>query len=253
MSDFLSSHSELASLFHLPNSPSVNSPVNIQGLQTRSSVLQQMQQTLGAGVNPQQLVQQGMMDMQGQLKQLKDKITQVGGGRNSDEDMPHFKPNSQRTRSFWKRLEFGSNIQSVKGSYYFPVTSDVGLSMGYRMNDRTVAGVGASFKIGLGSGWNKIKLTHQGIGLRSYWDWRLKGSFWLSAGAEMNYRSEIKQIEVLKNFSAWQRSSLAGISKKVKVGKKWLGNMQLLYDFLHASQIPPAPAVVFRVGYTLTK
>ncbi len=253
MANFLRTHSELASLFQLPNGPGINSPVNAVGLQTRSSVLQQMQQILGAGANPQQMVQQGMMDLQGQLKQLKDKLTTSGGGGSTDQEMPDFKKNSQRTKSFFKRLEFGTNIQSVKGSYYFPVTTDVSLNIGYRISDRNVAGFGIAYKIGLGAGWNKIKLTHQGIGLRSFWDWKWKGNLWLSAGAEMNYHSEIKQIEVLKKFSAWQTAALAGISKKYKAGKKIQGNMQLLYDFLHAKQIPPSPAFVFRVGYTFSK
>ncbi len=253
VANFLSTHSELASLFQLPNGPGINSPVNAVGLQTRSSVLQQMQQTLGAGANPQQMVQQGMMDLQGQLKQLKDKLTQSGGGGSTDQEMPDFKKNNLRTKSFLKRLEFGSNIQSVKGGYFFPVTTDVSLNIGYRISDRNVAGFGIAYKIGLGAGWDKIKLTHQGIGLRSFWDWKWKKFFWLSAGAEMNYRSEIKQIEVLKKFSAWQYAALAGISKKYQAGKKIQGNMQLLYDFLHAKQTPPSPAFVFRVGYTFSK
>lgn len=253
VANFLSTHAELASLFQLPNGPGINSPVNIAGLQTRSAVLQQMQQTLGVVNNPQQMVQQGMMDMQAQLKQLKDRLTQSGGGGSTDQEMPNFKPNSQRTKSFLKRLEFGSNIQSVKGSYFFPVTTDVSFNIGYRISDRNVAGVGIAYKIGLGAGWNKIKLTHQGIGLRSFWDWKWKGNLWLSAGAEINYRSEIKQIDVLKKFSAWQTAAMAGISKKYKAGKKFQGTMQLLYDFLHAKQNPLSPAFVFRVGYTFSK
>lgn len=253
VADFLSRHSELASLFRLPNDPGINNPINAQGLQTRSSVLQQMQQTLGAGADPQQLIQQSNPDLRGQLNQLKNKINQLGGGGSSDEEMPNFKPNSQRTRSLLKRLEFSTNLQSVKGNLYFPVTSDIGLAMGLRISDRNVAGIGLSYKLGLGSGWRDIQLTHQGIGIRSYWDWKMKGSFWLSAGAELNYRNEIKKIEVLKNFSAWQQSALAGISKKYKAGKKLQGNLQLLYDFLHARQIPSAPPLVFRVGYTFSK
>lgn len=253
VSDFLSRHSELAGIFQLPNSSGVSNPVNVQGLQTRSSVLQQMQQTLGTGVNPQQLIQQSSPDLKGQLNQLKDKINQLGGGGQSDEDLPNFRPNSQRTRPFFKRLELGTNIQSVKGNFYFPVTSDIAITIGLRISDRNIAGLGFSYKLGLGSSWRDIQLTHQGLGIRSYWDWKMKGNFWLSAGAELNYRNQIKKIDLLKNFSAWQQSALAGISKKYKAGKKMQGKMQLLYDFLHGRQVPAAPPFVFRVGYTFSK
>ena len=253
VSEFLSRHSELASLFRLPIGPGVSGPLNSQGLQTRNSVLQQMQQTLGAGASPQQLIQQSNPDLRSQLNQLRDRVSQLGGGLGSDEEMPDFKPNNEKTRSLANRLELGTNIQSVRGNRYFPVTTDIGLSLGFKVSQKNVAGVALSYKLGLGSGWRDINLTHQGIGLRTFWDWKIKGGFWLSAGAEMNYRNEIKKVEVLKNFSAWQQSALAGITKKYKAGKKIQGNIQLLYDFLHQRQAPPSPAFVFRVGYNLSK
>jgi len=48
----------------------------------------------------------------------------------------------------------------------------------------------------------------------------------------------------------WQKSALAGITKKYKMGKKE-GNMQLLYDFLAGQQRPVAQPLKFRIGYGL--
>jgi hypothetical protein len=96
------------------------------------------------------------------------------------------------------------------------------------------------------------------VGLRTFVDWKLPltlwgrsgGGLWISGGAEMNYRTEFRRIEVLKNFSAWQQSALIGISKKYSIGKKWKGNAQILYDFLWKEQKPRTQPVVFRVGYS---
>jgi hypothetical protein len=86
------------------------------------------------------------------MNQLKDKILKFGSG-SSDAAMPEgFKPNNQKNKNFLQRLEYGANIQSQKATNFFPVTSDLGLSVGYKLNDKSIIGIGASYKIGLGRG-----------------------------------------------------------------------------------------------------
>jgi hypothetical protein len=94
-----------------------------------------------------------------------------------------------------------------------------------------IIGIGASYKLGLGTGWNNIRLSHQGVGLRTYLDWKFKGSIWLSGGYEQNYKSIIRNISQLQNKSTWQKSGLIGLSKKYKVGNKLNGKVQLMWDF----------------------
>ncbi|HYC29754.1 MAG TPA: hypothetical protein VEB42_13070, partial [Chitinophagaceae bacterium] len=72
--------------------------------------------------------------------------------------------------------------------------------------------------------------------------------FYASGGYEQNYRAAFRSIDQLRQ-NAWQQSALLGISKKYRISKKFKGNMQLLYDFLHAQQVPRAQPVVFRMGY----
>jgi len=94
-----------------------------------------------------------------------------------------------------------------------------------------------------------IVFTSQGLGLRSYMDWKIKKQFFLSGGYEMNCNTVFKNIEQLKNYDAWQRSALIGISKKYKISKKVQGEMKLLYDFLANAHAPVSQPVVFRLGY----
>jgi hypothetical protein len=245
---FFNKYSGLASLFRVPEN--YGSMASLQTLQTRANIQGLIQQRIAAGgPGAQQIVQQNIAEAQAQLHQLKDKLNQLGNS-GGDIDMPGFKPNNQRTKSFFNRLEFGTNIQTQKAQNYFPATSDIGLSVGYKLNDKSIIGFGAGYKLGLGSGWNKIKFSHEGVGLRSFIDWKLKGSFYVSGGYEQNYRAAFRSIDQLRNYAAWQQSALLGLSKKYQVSKKFRGNMQVLYDFLHAQQVPKAQPVVFRLGYS---
>lgn len=250
---FFANNSMLGSLFPLPGSTNASSVI-LQGLQTRSMINQSLVDRFGSGPNVTQQLQQNIQAAQGQLNELKNKLSQysigsISNSGNSDQAMPDFKPNSQKTKSFFKRLEYGTNVQSQKARYFFPVTSDLGLSLGYKLNDKSVVGVGASYKVGWGSSWNNIQISHQGVGLRSYLDWKIKGSFYLSGGYEQNYRSLIQIIDQLKGYSGWQSSGLVGLSKKYQVSKKLKGEMKLLWDFLSYKQVPRTQAILFRVGY----
>jgi hypothetical protein len=250
--DFMKKNSMLASLFRMPgdlNDP--NYVASLMGLQTRGQVNSLVQNRVGTG--GQQVVQQNMQQAQSQLQQLKDKIREWSGG-SSDDIMPNgFKPNSQKTKSFFRRLEYGTNFQAQRSHYMFPVTTDIGLSLGYKLNDRSTIGIGSSYKIGWGSGWDHLKITHQGVGFRSYIDWKIKGAWWISGGYEQNFKSEIKSFDQLKDISAWQQSGLIGISKVVSVKSKLFKKtkVQLLWDFLSYQQTPQAQPLVFRLGYNL--
>jgi hypothetical protein len=253
--DFFHNNSQLASLFRLPADP--NSPgaqASLAGLQTRAQVNGFIQQQLAAGgPNAQAQFQQNIQSAQGQLNQLKNKLTQLGQG-NSNDIMPEgFRPNDQKTRSFMRRLEFGTNFQSQKPNGYFPVTSDIGLSLGYKLNEKSVLGIGTSYKMGWGKNIRNINITHQGVGLRSFMDWKVKGSFWLSGGYEMNYRNEFNRIDALKDLNAWQQSGLVGLSKIVSLRSKFSKKIktQLLWDFLSYQQVPATQAIIFRIGYTI--
>lgn len=250
--EFFSNNSQLAAMFSLPGSGSTaaGSYAGFTGMQTRASVQQDMQQKFGSGAEVQQALSQQVQEgAQTELSRLKDKVLKAGG-TSSEEPMPDFKPNHQKTRTFLQRLELGSNMQSVKANRFFPSTTDIGLSLGYKLNDRSILGIGASYKMAWGKNIRHMSISHQGVGVRSFVDYKLKGSIWLSGGAEMNYRSACQNFDILRNYSAWQKSALLGLSKKYQVGKKLKGNMQLFYDFLYKQQVPRTQAVLFRLGYT---
>jgi hypothetical protein len=252
--NFMRKNSQLASLFRLPGDPDdPSSQASLAGLQTRAQVNGLIQQQLAAG-GPDARAQfrQNLQEAQSKLNELKDKVSQSGGS-SSDDIMPEgFKPNNQKTKNFLQRLEIGTNIQSQRPNGYFPVTSDIGLSLGYKFNDKSVVGIGASYKLGWGQNIRNISITHEGVGLRSFVDWKLKGSFWVSGGYEMNYRNQFNRIEVLKDLNAWQQSGLLGMSKVISLKTKFFRKtkVQLLWDFLSYQQIPRTQPIIFRIGYS---
>lgn len=250
---FMRKNSQLASLFRLPDPDNPATAASLQGLQTRAQVNNLIQSRIGGGADAQAMFRENVQNAQSQLSGLKEKISQYSNGNigntSSDIEQPDFKPNKQKTKSFLKRLEYGGNVQSQKARMMFPVTSDIGLSLGYKLNDESLLGIGASYKLGLGKGWNDISFSNEGVGIRSFIDWKLKGSIYLSGGYEQNYRTAFYSLQQLRGLSGWQSSGLIGLSKKYSISKKLKGNVQLLWDFLSYQQRPQTQAILFRVGY----
>ena len=156
------------------------------------------------------------------------------------------------------------NIQSVKNNKILPTTSDIALTVGYKLNDKSTVGVGLAYKMGWGNGWNDIKLSTQGYGYRTFVDvklftnttvgfGKLFKNLWISGGYELNYISELenKTNEITKvDYKAWQESALMGLSKKYNAGKK-KAQVQLLYNFLYQKSNPQQQPLIFRVGWGL--
>jgi len=255
--EFMQKNSQLASLFRLPsNNPTDPAALNasLSGLQTRTQVNALLQQQLAAPGAMDQF-RQNMQAAQAQLSSLKNKLgNQIGNTGGKDIDMPEgFKPNNQKTKSFKDRLEYNTDFQSQRSNGYFPTTSDIGLSVGYKLNDKSIIGIGVGYKLGWGRNIQNIKITHQGIGLRSYIDWKIKRGFWLTGGYEQNYRQQFNSIAVLKDLNAWQQSGLIGVSKQINLNSKIFKrtSVKLLWDFLSYQQVPRTQPILFRVGYGL--
>jgi hypothetical protein len=267
--DFVQQNSMLASLFGNPSTGVANN-ASLAGLQTRAGVNALIQGRIAAGgPNAAAQISANVQAAQGELTKLKDKILKAASSKTveGEDGMPSFKKSETKSKTFKQRLEIGSNMQFGKPNIYTGSQADLAMSVGYKLNDKSIVGVGLSYKIDYGSVDN-FYVRHGGVGLRSFMDWKLKKQFFLSGGYEMNYNNSFKNFASLINANgssgignAWQSSGLIGISKKIsfsptsggtKGGKtKWVKGtkLQLLYDFLYNSHVVPTQPVVFRVGY----
>jgi len=248
-SRFAHENSMLAELF---GSPSGNDNVaNIEGLQTRASVNTLIQDRLAAGgPNATAAFTQNMQQAQAALTQFKDKVINAGG-ISSEGNLAYIKPNEQKSKTFIQRLEYGSNFQFAKNNKLLPTTADIALSVGYKLNNKSVIGIGASYKMGLGS-IQRLSISHQGLGIRSFIDWKLKKQFFATGAFEMNYNAQFKNLASLQSYSNWQQSGLVGLTKKLNIKTKYFKGtrLQLLFDMLYRQHIPVSQPVLFRVGYT---
>lgn len=253
---FMRENGALASLFG--RDANGFTTTSLAGLQTRADVSSLIQNRISsAGPNAAQIVQQQMQQAQAELQKFKNKFLQSGG--NNNQDMPDFKPNGQKTKTFKQRLERGFNLSVGRSGTNTTSIIDMGISIGYKLNDKSTTGIGISYKMGYGS-IQKLSISHEGIGLRSYFDWKaakdkskILKNFYLSGGYEFNHITSFKNIRSVISDRQWQQSCLIGIAKKVKIKTKFFKetNIRLLYDFLSNRNIPVTKPWQFRVGYIL--
>lgn len=256
--NFLKQNSELARLFNIPGNNTVSGALgtNVAGLQTRSQVQQLLQNQLGIpnnpgvmGNNPQQFLQQPLQGAVEEINQLKKQAHQFLDGAEGNASMPNFKPNTEKNKRLLQRIEWGMNIQSTKNNILLPATTDIAINIGYKLNSKSVIGVGVGYKMGWGKPFKDIAITHEGISLRSFLDYKIlkRNSIWITGGYEQNFMQRFSQLPQLANYSQWQQSGLLGLTKKYKIGRK-MGNVQLLWDFLSYQQRSPTQEFIFRTG-----
>jgi hypothetical protein len=254
---FMQNNSMLASLFGSTSGGA--STTSLAGLQTRASVNNLIQGRVAAGgPNAAAQISANMQAAQAELSKLKDKILKAdGGGNSSDADMPDFKINPNRSKTFKQRIVVGSDFQFGKPNRYTSSQADLGVSLAYKLGAKSLVGAGVSMKIDYGSVDN-FYMKAGGLGLRSFFDYKMKKQFFISAGLEANFNSSFKNYRDLRNANGttgigngWQNSALIGISKKINMKTKWVKGtkMQLLYDMLYNTHFVKRQPVVFRVGY----
>ena len=249
---FAAKNSQLAAIFGLPRAPALNATPDqiVNGLQPRANVIGALQTSMGSNTGMQQMLKQNVQNAHSELNRLKDELIKKGGSGN-ELDMPDFKPNMQKTKTFWQRMEYTADVQFAKHNSLLPTTSDISLGAGYKLDNKKIIGIAASYRLGWGS-ISRIKFTNEGMGLRSYLDWKLKKQLFVSGGFEMNYNSTLTGTTTgVKRNVPWQKSALLGLTKKIKVQTKWFKatKLQLLFDFLSRQHMPVSQPILFRAGY----
>jgi len=245
---YISEQQSMNSLFAANKLTQLNSTAEGMLLQTRNSLMNEIQKRLPSNANNiTSLIQSQIGKATGQLQELKNKL-QTNQFTNGS--IPEFTPNTQKTKPFKKRLVFDINIQFAKSSKRFPTSSDIGFSVGYKLNDGIVFGLGSAMKVGLGRGWDDVQFSLSGLSLRSYIDSRLKGSFYLTGCYERNY-FKLTEKTFNGNDQIWKTSALAGLTKQIRVGKGRNAKIQILYDFFYKRNNLTTNPFTYRINYSL--
>ena len=245
---FMKKYGFLSSLFDVPADYASTSVNGLQTISQTQNLLQSRINNMGPGGA--QAAEQSISAAQSELSRLRNRFPQFS----NTGDLPDgFQPSQVKTRPLKKRLVYGVDMTTAKNNLLLPVTSNIGLSIGYRATDRLTAGVGMGYKMGWGPDIRHIRLSSEGLNFRSYADWKIsKRGFFFSAGAEWNYLSQFKNIQELKDYTAWSKSILGGVSKTLSLKSKVFKGTKIFlgYDFLHAMQVPKGNALLFRAGYS---
>ncbi len=243
--DFMARNSALAALMPGGGGGGFD-PAQLAGMQTQVLTSQLVQNTVNTGgPNAGQIVIQQIQQAQGAMQNILNRVN----GNSSQTNMPDYQPQTLRSKTFLQRLEFGANVQFARPNGPLPQTSNWAAQAAYKFSKKGSLGIGAMYSMGMGSGLNNIRITHNGIGFRSFADFKLKGSFFINGGFEQNYNAAFNRITELNNLNRWTGSALLGISKKYNVSKKLKGNLMLLYDLMHRVNVPATQAILFRFGY----
>ena len=245
---FFAENSQLSSIFGISSMTNSTASVPIvNGLPSRASLQTFFQQNIPSVSDPSVKLSQQL-----QLPDFKSKLDKIKSGGNMDNSgLPDFKPNSQKTKSFTKRLEKGIEVQFGKSINFIPATCNLAVTLGYKLNEKCTAGIGAAYILGLGKGWDKIRFSNEGIGLRTYAKMKLYKSIDIQGGGEWYYSYSFKSFRELKYDKRWQQSALLGISKNIAAGKKLKSEIKILFDFLYTKHNPVTQPFIFRFGYHL--
>lgn len=249
---FFAKNARLSQLFPLPDPDAAEGQENMHsGLQTRAALAQSFKDRYGRTADLSAELQRNLQSVAG-INSLADLVIGHSPGEPTSRQVQAISAHNDRPGKGYgtlkKRIVPGINLQSTPARHFFPAISDVGLNLGYKISQRSAIGIGGSYKLGLGQSWDNIKLTHEGLSLRTFIDVQLKGSVYISGGYEQHYRRAINTIAAFKGHSAWQSSGLIGLSKRYRVGNVD-GNMQLMWDVLSYRQVPKTQPIIWRIGY----
>jgi len=251
---------ERNSILSQENQVDLLSTANVTGLQTRGGVQNLILQRISAGgPNAQQVIRQNLIAGQDEISKMKDKLNSLisgNGGKTggSEASELEFTPNMQKTKTFFQRLEYGFNLQFNRSNDLIPAGINCSVTAGYKITDRSLVGVGLSYVAGFGN-IQRVQISHQGIGLRSFINSKLKKEFYITGGYEWNFNPAITEIRTPNReaYKKWSTAALLGITKKLSIKTKLVKGttLQFLYDFLHNQHLPVSQPFVFRVGYIL--
>lgn len=242
--DFIKKSSVLAGLFNINMDEDPQQA--LQNLQSRTYIDNRIQQSIGADPAAQQAFSNQMEQSISLIDQVKNKLPASGSVADLDEQ----RLNPLHTKTFWQRLQYGANVQSQRSYSLMPVMTDFAFQVIYRFNPKLDAGIGLAYKMGWGNSLSHLTLSHEGIGMRAVSNYKIKGRFLATAGLEYNHFSRFENINALKNWNGWTRSTLTGIKIMLRENGRPKASMIILYDFEARRTVPASSAFKIRYEYT---
>jgi hypothetical protein len=151
-----------------------------------------------------------------------------------------FKINKMRGTPLSKRLEkqFIYQVSRPNSSLGSPATLELGASLGFKHTTSLTYGLGISSRVGLGYGWENIRITFESVGLKTYTTYGIAFGICFYGGYERLYYTKVgngnlgnnEGSAATHNNSAFSESCLIGLCKNYDLNTKLKGQVQALYD-----------------------
>lgn len=242
---FFQNNSAVANLFG-----SNASQIGIQTipfLQTRSTISNGLRQQvavngLGSAQDFASKVEAIKADLKSLSKQAQEERKKLFGEK---------KPNMQKVKSFKERLEFGTDFQAQKPRANTYQQTTIGLSLGYKLNDKSVFGIGAAYT-GQVEVLPKVKIGNHSIVFRSFLDYKIKGGIYITGGLETSPSTTSSSTFLNQVTANWEVDGQIGITKKILFNSKFKKGLkfQFLYSLpMNHSKVDEG--FVYRIGYLL--
>lgn len=216
------------------------------GYQTKRKVQANLQKKLGSDL-------MGLQNkMGGQVKDYQDKLQDIKEVKNTAKqakasvkglqhtEKPAFKVNPMRGLPFYKRIAQQYNWQTTRASNDGkPAVFSFSYLAGFKHTAKLSYGLGVATSIGLGSNWNNVRISFEGVGLRSYAAWQWQYGIGAYAGYERMYKQAVFVTkeettamlnETHHNKKAYNEAVLIGLTKAYRINDKMNGSIQVLYD-----------------------
>lgn len=167
-----------------------------------------------------------------------------------------WQPNPLKTKRFVDRIATGFNLQASPRTTFFPTSGILSAHASYQLSTTTNIGIGLTYiggftRLSLSDDRMNIRFGTNGIGLRSFLDWNIKGKLFLQTNYELNHRQELNDRQYSmplfhEGLNPLTPSLLAGIKLKKPSSKRNQSTVEILYDFMHRKT--GQPALVMRMG-----
>lgn len=236
------------SLQSLAGKGATTSDLEKMGFQTKRQMQAKLQNKFGNNLGGlQQNMGKQITDHNDKLKELEKgkntiKHTKASAQQLRHADKPSFKVNSMRGMPLRKRIEKQFNWQTIRATIDGkPAMLQLAVMAGFRHTPRLTYGAGLATAVGLGKSWQQVKITFEGLGVRTFAEYKMVFGISMYAGyermfkeavftGESNLLTENRQKQNSHNTTNYHESVLMGLTKTYRINEKWNGSLQVLYD-----------------------
>lgn len=213
-------------------------------------LVQQMMQSQAAFIDPDamKLISEAKKKGSDLLGELSQSATSIGNLDNATQ-VPRFRPNPYKTKSFWQRIDAGFGLQFDRRKFNLPASGTAGVQVSFNFSQHWSAGLLANYRFGMGEIKN-IRFSHAGAGYGAFANYKVWKGLGVQAGFERNWREAVKSGEN-SHPATWTSSALAGLTWEYSIGKKAKGTVGVFFDALYKQHTPQTNAVLWRMGWKM--